>query len=241
MASPQLEKGYTRVANELLDAMCKLHLSGNQWKVFHAIIRKTYGWRKKRDWITATQIAKMTGMYRSHVSSALAVLAIRKVILREGRLIAVQKDYDLWQARIHNVTDTCNNVKLPKPVTDVTNTCTQSVPIPVHTKEKRHYTKESKAPSSFWELLTLCKLDEDLLTDTQRKGLWKVAQTLEKKRKPKHDDFERFGRWWYAADWRGKKGDAPRPIQVQAEWSKFEIWRKENTSKWREPKTLRES
>jgi len=100
---------------------------------------------------------------------------------------------------------------------------------------------DESAPPSFWELLSLCRLDEELLTEAQRKELWKATRTLEKQREPEHDDFEKFGRWWYAADWRGKKGDAPRPSQVQAEWSRFEKWRKENAGQWREPKTLRAS
>ena len=146
MASPQIENGYTKIANELLEAMCRLYLSGNQWKVLHAIIRKTYGWNKKTDWITATQIAEMTGMHAPHVSSALRVLAERTVILRAGRLIAVQKDYEQWQmdsACNHpKVTRTSNKKKLQEPVRKRTRTSNKTVQEPVRTKDKRHSTKE---------------------------------------------------------------------------------------------------
>ena len=70
MASPQTENGYTKIANELLDAVCALQLSGHEWSVVHAIIRKTYGYNKKEDWVTNTQIADLTGLHRVRVSEA---------------------------------------------------------------------------------------------------------------------------------------------------------------------------
>ena len=96
MASPQCEDGYTKIANELLDAMCTLYLPGNEWKILHSIIRKTYGWNKKVDWISGSQLALMTGLHRSRVCEALRSLLEKHVILKEGRLVAVQKDYSKW-------------------------------------------------------------------------------------------------------------------------------------------------
>ncbi len=104
MASPQCEDGYTRIANELLDAMCRLSLSQSDWKVLHSIIRKTYGWNQKADWISGSQLAQMTGLNRTQVCRCLKRLLDHNVILRDGRLTGVQKDYTLWQnvARIDN-------------------------------------------------------------------------------------------------------------------------------------------
>jgi len=149
MANPQTEDGYTKIANELLDAMCRLHLSGNQWKVLHAIIRKTYGWNKTVDFLTGTQIAEMTGMHSTHVYAALRSLREHRIITWHKRLIAIQKDYDLWK-----VTETCHNdknlsqpEKRRKPVTRVTETCHEKVTgIGTHKRQERHYTKDSSAP-----------------------------------------------------------------------------------------------
>ena len=52
MANPQIEDGYTPIADELLEAMCRLTLGEAEWKVFNAIIRKTYGYKKKKDQIS---------------------------------------------------------------------------------------------------------------------------------------------------------------------------------------------
>ena len=56
MANPQLEDGYTEIANEILEALMRLHLSPNQWQVILCIIRKTYGFKKKVDYIANSQI-----------------------------------------------------------------------------------------------------------------------------------------------------------------------------------------
>jgi phage replication O-like protein O len=95
-ASPQCEDGYTRIANELLDAMCRLKLSDQLGRVLHAIIRRTYGWNQKSDWISGSQLAEMTGMSRFDVCQALKALRDRHIIMRQGRAISVQKDYTQW-------------------------------------------------------------------------------------------------------------------------------------------------
>ncbi|WP_272662497.1 replication protein, partial [Providencia sp. PROV111] len=44
-----LEDGYTRIANDLLEAAMSSDLTARQLKVFLAIVRKTYGFSKKLD------------------------------------------------------------------------------------------------------------------------------------------------------------------------------------------------
>lgn len=149
MASPQCEDGYTRIANELLEAMCALRLNGQQWRVLMTIIRKTYGWNQKEDWISGSQIAQMTGLHRPHVCRALKALLAARVILRDGRRVGVQKDYTAWT----NVTQSgnCYPIRQQNNVTQSGNAVTQSgnktLPNQVHTKDKRHYTKDRGALS----------------------------------------------------------------------------------------------
>jgi phage replication O-like protein O len=96
MASPQLENGYTKIADELLTALCHIHLSGNEWSFLHALIRKTYGYNKKEDWITNTQIAELTGMRKERVSEAKRSLISKNIVTENRNKIAIQKDYDKW-------------------------------------------------------------------------------------------------------------------------------------------------
>jgi phage replication O-like protein O len=96
MANPQTEDGFTKIANELLDAMCQLRLSGTEYQVLMFIIRKTYGWNKKADWISGSQIVTATNLSKRTVFKALHGLVRRNVINRENGVTALQKDYSLW-------------------------------------------------------------------------------------------------------------------------------------------------
>ena len=60
MASPQLENGYTRIANEIMNALIKYRIAGEQMQCLLHIIRQTYGWGRKSDKISITQFEKAT-------------------------------------------------------------------------------------------------------------------------------------------------------------------------------------
>lgn len=97
MANPQLEDGHTQIANEILEALMKTYLPPNQWQVLMCIVRKTYGFKKKVDWIANCQIVEATGLVKSTVSRALAGLEKRGLIIRNGRSIGFQKDWEQWE------------------------------------------------------------------------------------------------------------------------------------------------
>lgn len=80
--SPQLENGYTKLANELLEALISAGLTARQWTVVMAIIRKTYGFNKKADEIGLSQLAAMTGLDKSNLSRTVRELEAAKVIHR---------------------------------------------------------------------------------------------------------------------------------------------------------------
>ena len=64
--TPQLEDGHTRIANELLDAIIAFDFSKRQQKIVLQVIRKTYGFNKKVDDMTVSQIARSCRLQRSH-------------------------------------------------------------------------------------------------------------------------------------------------------------------------------
>ena len=100
MASPQLENGHTRIANELMEQLMKLYLSPNQWQVLVCVIRKTYGFHKKVDYITNTQICNGTGLFKANVSRALRQLQQRNIITRNSKYIGLQKDWEQWGKKL---------------------------------------------------------------------------------------------------------------------------------------------
>ena len=97
MASPQLEDGYTMFANEILEALARINLSPYQSRVLWFIIRKTYGWHKKTDWISLSQIVDWTGIAKPNVCRTIKSLRRRNLIIRpDSNHVGFQKDYWKW-------------------------------------------------------------------------------------------------------------------------------------------------
>jgi phage replication O-like protein O len=105
MASPQKEKGYTPIANELLEALIKVNLHASQFAMILAIMRKTYGFNKKSDSISISQFMEMLGLSRRAVIYNLQDLEAKAIIFirreRDGQknnvnVIELNKDYDAW-------------------------------------------------------------------------------------------------------------------------------------------------
>jgi phage replication O-like protein O len=137
MANPQKENGHVDIVNEIVEALAKIHLSGYENRILWSIFRKTYGWHKKEDWITNSQIAEMTGIADSHVSRTIKILIKRKIVTKIGKKLGFQKDYDQWDKLPKLVTNDeklpIQDKKLPELVKKVTN-------FGIH---KRNYTKEN--------------------------------------------------------------------------------------------------
>ncbi|EFA6635628.1 TPA: replication protein, partial [Escherichia coli] len=77
----EVEDGYTRLANALYEELIGADLTKNQSKVAHAICRKTYGYGKKMDRISDSQLAQITRLPRQKVNKAKNELIAMKVIL----------------------------------------------------------------------------------------------------------------------------------------------------------------
>lgn len=100
MASPQKENGYTATAHELIEAFCRLQISGGAHRVLRVIERKTYGFNKKNDFISISQFQKYTCLDRRTVTRALDELeAVRVVFINRDSTTneyMINKDYDTW-------------------------------------------------------------------------------------------------------------------------------------------------
>ncbi|MGP2900529.1 replication protein [Serratia ureilytica] len=94
------DDGYTRIANELLEAVMSADLTARQLKVALAIIRKTYGFGKKVDRITNTQIASMTGIHHTHVCTAKNEMIAMNIIITSGFQIGINKVVSDWKLSI---------------------------------------------------------------------------------------------------------------------------------------------
>ena len=106
--SPQLENGFTRVANEILEALARIDLPSYERRVVDVIIRKTWGFVDKNgnhkiwDRIPYSQFVNFTGIRRQHIHRSILKLLDKRVIERRPRSkrgdyeYRLQKDYDKW-------------------------------------------------------------------------------------------------------------------------------------------------
>lgn len=105
MASPQLEDGYLKIANEIQDAFCQTKVSGAERQVIDCIVRKTYGWGKKEDRISISQLMDLTKLAKRTVIYAIKNLEAKNMItvkrFKENgahniNIISLQKDHSMW-------------------------------------------------------------------------------------------------------------------------------------------------
>lgn len=107
---PQLEDGYTKIANELLEAFAKIRLRGQEAQIVHAVMRKTYGFNKKSDAISFGQLSEATGINRRKVIMLVQSLVSKKVLgsahngTRNPSTIWINKHYSEWLHSAHKGT-----------------------------------------------------------------------------------------------------------------------------------------
>ncbi|HAN6094169.1 TPA: replication protein [Escherichia coli] len=92
-----IDDGYTRLANELLEAIASADLTARQLKVMLAYVRKTYGFNKKTDRIADEQIAQLTGLSRQNVNKAKKELISMNCLFMDGNKIGVNREVSAWQ------------------------------------------------------------------------------------------------------------------------------------------------
>ena len=142
MANPQTENGFTAICNEIMEHLIKLHLPPNQWQVLLCIIRKTYGYRKKVDYIANCQICESTELRKDVVSRSIALLEMRSIIIRQGKVVGLQKDWEQWKELAKLPTDK----KLAKLPTELAELSTK-VGSPLVTQKKKENIQKKRVES----------------------------------------------------------------------------------------------
>jgi len=100
-ASPQVEDGYIQIANELIDAIISYPFKNSELKIVIVVIRKTYGWKKKKEQLSFSQISKISRVSIRHTKRVIKRLVQDNVILKEksenNNILALNKDYYSWR------------------------------------------------------------------------------------------------------------------------------------------------
>lgn len=146
---PQLEGGFIQIAsgdeqNDILVALVKANLNATEYQAALLVIRKTWGYKKKEDWISLTQFEKYTTKSHSTVVESLNSLVRKNILVRktiQGVRSSYQfnKDFNTWKLLVRK------SGLVRKTVPTSTENRPQLVRKTVHTKDiltKEIYTKE---------------------------------------------------------------------------------------------------
>jgi len=184
MAKPQIENGYVVIATELMHQLAKVNLSPYEWRLLMAVLIKTYGWRKKMDYISLSQLSAITELPTSHICRAKTSLLSKGLLHRENGLIGPNKNYETWfitntgnksaitGQKQRKVTNTGNAIT-GNAITNTGNAITNTGNLPPHFQAKN----EEKLPAEALQKNTT-------LTNTKRRKP-SASNTTEKELSPK--------------------------------------------------------
>lgn len=109
MANPQVEDGYTKIANELLEGLISSNLSGQEMKLVLLLIRKTYGFGKLEDAVSLSQMMAYANMGKIRCSQVINRLQLMKILTVTeningiGKKYKINKDFETWDTVKENL------------------------------------------------------------------------------------------------------------------------------------------
>lgn len=146
LANPQIEDGnYSRLSNEILEALCRIRIPGEARQVFDFILRKTWGWNKREDRISLSQFTAGTGLKKPIVCRSITKLREMNLIIinnDNGNLsfYRINKDFESWIPLSKKKT-------LSKKIMSVVNSDNKPLSKMIHTKDNTDtITKDNTIP-----------------------------------------------------------------------------------------------
>lgn len=223
-----VDDGYTKLANELLEAICGLSISSRKLRVLMAIIRKTYGYHKKFDRISSTKIGQLVGCSATNVRTDIAELKRQNLLVQSGEMLGPNPVISEWvvgkKEQPKSIKSDAHSIKADAPIASKlmlenddqkSETASESMLMSIksdaerasnlmHTKDKRNISKEIGA------------IQESLPIPTdQQKSKTKPKGTRKKPGKPIDPDF------WVSDDMRNWFAQKEIPADLNLETEKF--------------------
>jgi phage replication O-like protein O len=185
LASPQKENGFTPIANEIMEALAKQNLGGREFRIISFLLRKTYGYHKKEDFISLSQFSEGTGIAIQHCSIIIKRLGLLKMVRvteygnGKNRSIEFQKDFDKW------VTITENGKGYQKRCRPLPKMVKEPLPNSVSTKDTLKDTIQKKvlSDSEYLDKLKSNSIYKDINIDLElgKMDTWLLANPHRKK------------------------------------------------------------
>lgn len=138
--APQLENGYTRIANEILEKLAATKLNGTQFRIVMVVHRYTYGFKRKEHKFSETFLSNATGIHKQQIKRELKEL-IRQDILRVTQEATFSTPRFITFNKCYQVSKT-----LPGTKNDTTTGSENDTPTGsgLATQERKNLKKESK-------------------------------------------------------------------------------------------------
>ena len=208
MADPQLHNGYTKIANELLEALCRLNISGNEMRILLYIIRRTYGFNRSYAEMPLSEISSAVGIRREHIQKTLRRLSERNIIELHShkgvkpQTISIVKNYEKWSV------ENCASCLLPKLATVAENGNTTVAENGNSTfkekfKEKKERGKERTPHGRYGNVYLsddeINKLNQDYGEEHIRDYIQRVDSHVQSTGKP-YNDYDATIRKWLVQD-----------------------------------------
>jgi phage replication O-like protein O len=101
MADVQLENGYTRIANQILEKMAQIKLNATQYRIVMVVWRYTYGFDRTMHELSISFISQATGCSERQIQRELKDLCARRILVQQSQkgrtnLLGFNKNYDEW-------------------------------------------------------------------------------------------------------------------------------------------------
>lgn len=94
-------KEYIKTANRFFEAIYRQDFTRNETKVLFFLLRKTWGWRKKSEFILLRQFEKELDILKPNISRALSSLVKRRIVIKiDNKRYAIQSDTTLWKDKL---------------------------------------------------------------------------------------------------------------------------------------------
>lgn len=97
---PQVENGYTRIADEILEKVAKTKLNGTQFRILMIVWRSTYGWQKKEHELSLGYLSKATDIHKQQIKREVDKMIKEEILIikeestyTKPRVIGFNKNY----------------------------------------------------------------------------------------------------------------------------------------------------
>src|SRR3990167_4804 len=143
------DPNYTQIPNNLFDEHMR-DMTGAEFKVMAVICRKTFGWQKKKDKISISQLKTLTGIGRSQIVESLKILEHKTHIKQQKKIVKITEIETVTSPETGQV----QNSPVPKLDETRPEMSTGTRPEMGHTKEinKKTITKEIYSENEFFAI-----------------------------------------------------------------------------------------